>query len=323
MGATLTSAMLSTALFLGAVATIAAGAGTYETELLRGIDIYNFRSKCWGKKNVDAYALDIEKARRECMQMEPAFDLPGHGNGPQNPFLRPNNNPFEKLTEGGDFSDLQSLWRTKREAREGLLDVDEDDFYEFIQQVKDHRHLRRNSMSNLTCVLQKIGQLTDDMEVNLEYYTTALTAEEAEFGFTWDVEGSAAIDPEWRAKIAREYNDCYEMAQSLPAISLNRNPFHRIFGRQKAFFNCADRTERRVCTEAQLLENLEQFYGSERARRLRKGLPASAFRKTSTTPPPSLWSSFKMLSLRRRSSLKGSSGTLTETTFKEKNKEHG
>merc|ERR1712142_866612 len=104
MGATLTSAMLSTALFLGAVATIAAGAGTYETELLRGIDIYNFRSKCWGKKNVDAYALDIEKARRECMQMEPAFDLPGNGNGPQNPFLRPNNNPFEV----GDFSDLQS-----------------------------------------------------------------------------------------------------------------------------------------------------------------------------------------------------------------------
>merc|ERR1712037_727714 len=44
-------------------------------------------------------------------------------------FLRPNNNPFEKLTNGGDFSDLQSLWRTKREAREGLLDVDEDDFY--------------------------------------------------------------------------------------------------------------------------------------------------------------------------------------------------
>merc|ERR1719436_920807 len=112
--------MIKGALFLlGTVATLAAAAGTYETELLRGIDIYNFRSKCWGKKNVDAYALDIEKARRECMQMEPVFDLPGHGNGPQNPFLRPNN-PFEKLIEGGE---LQSLWRTKREAREGVLDV--------------------------------------------------------------------------------------------------------------------------------------------------------------------------------------------------------
>merc|ERR550534_2050232 len=89
-------------LLLGAVVAIVAGAGTYETELLRGIDIYNFRSKCWGKKNVDAYALDIEKARRECAQMESTFHLPGHGDDrPQNPFLRPNNSPFEKLTNGG------------------------------------------------------------------------------------------------------------------------------------------------------------------------------------------------------------------------------
>merc|ERR1719222_430740 len=127
----------------------------------------SFGRTCWGKKNVDVYALDMEKAKRECMQMEPAFDIPGPGNGPQNPFLRPNNNPFEKLTKGGDFSDLQSLWRTKREANEGLVDVDEDDFFEFIKQVKGFRHLKRNSMGNLTCVLQKIGQLTEDMEVNL------------------------------------------------------------------------------------------------------------------------------------------------------------
>merc|ERR1712032_1056388 len=215
-----TTSMMKGVFFLS-FATIAAGAGTYETELLRGIDIYNFRSKCWGKSNVDKYAVDMENAKRECMQMEPAFDFPGHGDGPQNPFLRPNSNPFEKLTRGGDFSDLQSLWRTKRDASEGLVDVDEDDFYEFLQQVQDHRHLKTNSMGNLTCVLQKIGQLTEDMEVNIEYYTTALTAEEAEYGFTFDVEGSAAKDPEWRAKIAAEYNDCHEMAQSWPATSLD------------------------------------------------------------------------------------------------------
>merc|ERR1711936_374526 len=47
------------------------------------------------------------------------------------------------------------------------------------------------------------------------------------------------------------------------ATSLNRRPMTRMFGRQMIFFKCADRTERRVCTEAQLLENLETFYGSE------------------------------------------------------------
>merc|ERR1719371_76245 len=99
--------MIKGALFLlGTVATLAAAAGTYETELLRGIDIYNFRSKCWGKKNVDMYALQMEKAKRECMQMEPAFDFPGHGDGPQNPFLRPNNNPIAML-----FCDLSYCHR--------------------------------------------------------------------------------------------------------------------------------------------------------------------------------------------------------------------
>ena len=156
-------------ILLATVANIAAGAGTYETELLRGIDIYNHRSKCWGKKNVDMYAAQMEKAKRECMQMEPMFDFPGHGEGVQNPFLRPNNNPFEKLTRGGDFSDLQSLWRSKREASEGLVDVDEDDFYEFLQQVNDNRHFRHNAMGNLTCVLHKCGQLTEDMEVNMDF----------------------------------------------------------------------------------------------------------------------------------------------------------
>ena len=233
--------MMKGVLFLlGTVATIAAGAGTYETELLRGIDIYNFRSKCWGKKNVDMFAVQMENAKRECMQMEPAFDFPGHGDGPQNPFLRPNNNPFEKLTRGGDFSDLQSLWRTKRDASEGLVDVDEDDFYEYLQQVNDHRHYKQNAMGNLTCVLQKCGMLTEDMEVNMDFYTTALTAEEAENGFTFDVEGSAAKDPEWRAKIATAYQDCHDLAESWPATSLNRRPMSRMFGRQMIFFKCAD-----------------------------------------------------------------------------------
>merc|ERR1712076_6981 len=288
MGATLTSAMLSTALFLGAVATIAAGAGTYETELLRGIDIYNFRSKCWGKKNVDMYAAQMEKAKIECMQMEPAFDFPGHGDGPQNPFLRPNNNPFEKLTKGGDFSDLQSLWRTKRDASEGLVDVDEDDFYEFLQQVNDHKHYKRNAMGNLTCVLQKCGQLTEDMEINMDWYATALRAEEPETGFTWDVEGSAVTDPEWREKIATAYEDCHELAESWPATSLNRRPITRMFRRQM--------------------------------RRLQSRSPPSACQKTSMTPPPSLWPSSTTLSLRRRSLLKGSSGTSTGTpTCKQRN----
>merc|ERR1711872_319802 len=89
------------------------------------------------------YAAQMEKAKRECMQMEPMFDFPGHGEGVQNPFLRPNNNPFEKLTRGGDFSDLQSLWRSKREASQGLVDVDEENLETFYGSESDEETAER------------------------------------------------------------------------------------------------------------------------------------------------------------------------------------
>merc|ERR1712024_190298 len=313
MGTLASTAMLTSALFLGTLATIANGAGTYETELLRGIDIYNFRSKCWGKQNVDKYALLTEKAKRECMQMEPSFDFPGHGHGPQNPFLRPNNNPFEKLTRGGDFSDLQSLWRSKRDASEGLLDVDEDDFYEYLQQVNDHKHFKHNAMGNLTSVLQKTGHLTEDMEINMDWYAAALRAEEPETGFTWDVEGAAATDPEWREKIATAYEDCHELAESWPATSLNRRPITRMFGRQMIFFKCADRTERRVCTEAQLLENLETFYGSKSDEETAEQIAAIGLPEDKYDAAAISVAVIHNAQSERRSLLKGSSGTSTGT----------
>jgi len=34
-----------------------------------------------------------------------------------------------------------------------------------------------------------------------------------------------------------------------------------MFGRHMIFFKCADKVERKLCAEAQMLENLEKFYG--------------------------------------------------------------
>merc|ERR1711971_1076849 len=256
----------------------------------------------------------MEKAKRECMQMEPAFDFPGHGDGPQNPFLRPNNNnPFAKLTKGGDFSDLQSLWRTKRDASEGLVDVDEDDFYEFLQQVQDHRHHKTNSMGNLTCVLQKIGQLTEDMEVNMEYYTTALTAEEAEYGFTFDVEGSAATIPNGELRSRPSTTTATRWLRAgLPPPSTGA-----------PCTGCSDAR----CSSSSVLTGLRggcalrpsswrtwrRSTDLRATRRPKRGSPALDCQRTSTTPLPSLLLSCRTLCLRRRSSLKGSSGTSTAT----------
>merc|ERR1712083_743926 len=123
-------------------------------EMMEGIDTYNWRTKCWGESNVDSYILQSEAAKRECMQMEPTIDTPEFGL-PTNPFSPLTNNPFRKLQSGGDINELTSLWRSKR-AVEGILKPDKEDLYDFLQDVAEHREMKRNKMGNLTCVLMKM-----------------------------------------------------------------------------------------------------------------------------------------------------------------------
>merc|ERR1739848_392961 len=230
-------------------------------EMMEGIDTYNWRTKCWGESNVDSYILQSEAAKRECMQMEPTIDTPEFGL-PTNPFSPLTNNPFRKLQSGGDINELTSLWRSKR-AVEGILKPDNEDLYDFLQDVAEHREMKRNKMGNLTCVLMKMKMLTEDMEVNMEFYTTGLTGEtDPELGLSFDDEESEAVDPEWRQKMSDSYQDCWELSQNFPQSALGRQPFHRVFGRRMIFFRCAAKVEKQVCAEGLMFKQLEKFYGT-------------------------------------------------------------
>ena len=46
-------------------------------------------------------------------------------------------------------------------------------------------------------------------------------------------------DPEFKAKVVEGYNDCYEVAGSVPQEILDRNPLTKQFGRHLMFFKCA------------------------------------------------------------------------------------
>merc|ERR1712154_756897 len=132
---------------------------------------------------------------------------------------------------------------------------------EFLGQFADFKGNVASRMGNLTCVLKEMKMMTPDNKVNLEAYTTGITGESSfSFGMNYNIEGSAVSDQNW------------------PQSSLNRNPITRLFGRHMIFFRCADRTERKLCSEAQLFRGLEKLYGSldseELADRLdRLGLP--------------------------------------------------
>merc|ERR1712243_470297 len=103
----------------------------FHKKLWKTIDLYNFRTKCWGENNVDTWIKSIEEAKRKCLQMEPNLGVLANLYPPQafNPFsVQPvlTNNPFLKLQNEGDLSKLSSLWRTKRQSGSGLYDADEE-----------------------------------------------------------------------------------------------------------------------------------------------------------------------------------------------------
>merc|ERR1712158_205515 len=60
--------------------------------------------------------------------------------------------------------------RRKRQA-DGLIEVTEEDFAEFLGDFNDFKDDVASKMSNLTCVLRKMDMLDDDYQVNLKSYT--------------------------------------------------------------------------------------------------------------------------------------------------------
>ena len=132
-----------------------------------------------------------------------------------------------------------SLWRTKRSADSeittGLLQPDEEDFMEFLGDFADFKGSMATKMGNLTCVLTEMNLLTSELKVNIEEYTKDLSEYEE-----YDLSESPIVeDPEWRARLSRGYQDCYDISESIPSAALSGSPLKRVFGRQMIFFKCA------------------------------------------------------------------------------------
>ena len=99
-----------------------------------------------------------------------------------------------RMVMTGDFT------RSKRQVEE-LAELGET-VEEFVQQYGDFQEDWAVKMGNLSCVLVEIQWLKEDMTVNMDFWTTALTGPAVEGGFEFDVEGAAATDPIWRQKLS-------------------------------------------------------------------------------------------------------------------------
>jgi len=206
-------------------------------KFLRSMDVYNFRMKCWGEKNVVKLSVGIEMAKKKCMQMVEEEDVP----------------------------------RSKRQVEE--LQEFQETNEEFILQYADFQDNLGTMMGNLSCVLKAVQWLQEDGEVNLEPWTTGLI-EPPEGGFEFDVEGAAATDLAWRERMSNAATECHELAEAVPAKVLLNDPTSMVLGHAAVFFKCMNKVERRLCAEAEMLEFLEKVYGPTKSETLEElGLP--------------------------------------------------
>jgi len=250
-------------LLLSLLGFLAVEAGEEEMkQIMNEINFYNLRSHCWGEENVLAYDIAVLEATDKCMQLAPAYDLVELLKPLNNPFTTlPGtvNNPFQKLTSFQNVNQLTSLWRSKRQASSGLLNADQNDFIEFLEDFGEFKEGIATKMGNLTCVLTEMKLLTPDLKINIEEYTKPVAEIE---GFKPEI-SVAGQDPAFAKKLSEGFMDCYRISENWPQAPLNRNPLSKIFGRHMIFFKCADKTERKMCAKAQMLQWLETIYGTD------------------------------------------------------------
>jgi len=241
-------------------------------KMVNEVNTHRLKAECFGEVNKNMYDKAIEGAMEKCMQLAPAFNLASLiGDSPNT--LR---QPFKSL-QFSNLDSLVSLWRSKRDT--GLVNVDEDDFVEFLDDVADFKGNMAAKMGNLSCVLTEMKLLTPDQKINIEEYIK--DASEIE-GF--DLEASPlASDPEWWQRLVRGYQDCYDISESIPQTALDKNPMKKRFGRQMMFFKCADKNEKMNCALGQMKQWIESYYAPDERDMTEYGLPEDKYEAAGLT----------------------------------------
>merc|ERR1712038_1739185 len=240
--------------------------------------IMSNQAMCWGKGNMLYFKLALMKAMEECEGGHSSTTKPANpfaqltsSNSPfqslpapiNNPF-KSNNNPFAGARDSVKTSTINANalkdllfnnFRSKRQA-EGLIEVTEEDFAEFLEDFDEFKDHVASKMSTLTCVLVKMNMLDSNFQVNLKGYTD-------DFWNQIDLSQTlAGQDPTWRQMVTDGFKDCYDIARSFPQSALNKNPIMKVFGRHMVFFKCTRKVEAHGCGMAQAAHMLETLYGS-------------------------------------------------------------
>eukprot|EP00091_Calanus_sinicus_P002304 TRINITY_DN1232_c0_g1_i5.p1 TRINITY_DN1232_c0_g1~~TRINITY_DN1232_c0_g1_i5.p1 ORF type:complete len:310 (-),score=106.80 TRINITY_DN1232_c0_g1_i5:65-994(-) len=257
-------------LSLACAAVVSSTSGVAK-KIQRNINEWNKDVACWGRENALKYHVGLVNAIEQCSE----FGSPASLVKPANPWqTAPQpipSSPFQTLPASvsrlnpAKYQNWNSIWanylgnnvRQRRQATDGLLETDEEDFQEFLEDFEEYKEDMGTKMGNLTCVLTKMGMLDSALQVNLAMYTGG-------FWDNYDLSKTlAASDPLWRQMMTSGFTDCYSIAQTFPQEALDKNPVSKVFGRHMIFFKCAAKVSKKCCYEAEMYDWIKTLYGED------------------------------------------------------------
>merc|ERR1711874_915572 len=219
---------------LSLVLAVAAGDMMLKKKIHHDMMVDASQAMCWGQGNMFYWKLAMMNAVEECHTGQQSNIKPANPfaqlNKPRNPFQSANAFPKRPTVNPDSLKSIlfSNFERNKRQA-DGLIEVTEEDFAEFLGDFSDFKDGVASKMSNLTCVLSKMNMLDADYQVNLKMFTEDF----------------------WK-----------DIAMSFPQSALNKNPIMKVFGRHMVFFKCTKKVDAHGCGMAQAAHMLETLYGS-------------------------------------------------------------
>jgi len=264
---------------------------------------HHFMTSCVGEKTMMKMWEKVEKTANECLQLEPAFDIPlfegDDGDDMDdldvNPFITSNQgfqtlpsqvNPvatrfgaqqpqqFAAYPWNWMYNPYQQFqnrgyaapYRYKRAVKTPTA----EEFEEFKGKVAKAKEMKKDMIGNKTCVLSKCGALDKNLNINLQHFTVDM----------WNMmDPSEYPEPEFKEMMIKGFNMCYKYSQSIPQdILAAKGPMYEMFGRQMKFFMCKKMMMKDCCVKKELKKWTEYLYGDMEPAKLKElGLPTDPY----------------------------------------------
>jgi len=266
--------MIKAIVLLALVGVAIAGPGEMKKMLKKKINKWNWDSKCWGKENLLNQMAGEKAAMDQCSgQTGVATTLPSSVY-PVRRLMQAYPGVFaSQPMQTNQFASYQP-WGQVHHL--GKRSIDQGKLIEMAEDVQDFKETWHNAISNLTCVLSKMGYLTTSGDINVSMFQTQFW-NKINIGATL-----AGSDPEWRNMLVTRWTDCYDISQAMPASALLRMmPMMEDKNvqtcRNMVFFKCAMKVKTECCAAAQLHDMLTSFHGPINVDWTQIGLPADKY----------------------------------------------